>query len=47
MRLKIKNGVMAGFSKNTRSINERDILKGTDIPRKLGVTPFGRELKRR
>jgi hypothetical protein len=43
MRLKIKNGVMTGFSKNRRSINERDILKGNDVPKKLGVIPFARK----
>jgi hypothetical protein len=47
MKLIIKNGVMKGFSNNPRNITERDMLKGTDIPKKLGVTPFGRELKRR
>lgn len=42
MRLKIKNGVMLGFSKNRRTLTERDMLKGTDVPKKLGVIPFAR-----
>jgi hypothetical protein len=47
MRMIIRNGIMKGFSSNNRTITERDMLKGADIPKKLGVTPFGRELKRR
>ena len=46
MRLIINNGVARGFSKNTRTITERDMLKGSDIPKKLGVTPFVRELRK-
>jgi hypothetical protein len=47
MRMIIRNGVMKGFSSNTKTITERDMLKGADIPKKLGVTPFVRELRKK
>jgi len=45
-RLVIKNGKMVGFSSNKRELTASDMVNFVSVPKKLGVKPFGRELKR-
>ena len=45
IRLAITNGKVTGISRNRRTLTAHDIVNGVNVPKKLGVTPFGRELK--
>lgn len=45
IRLAITNGKIIGISRNKRTLTTKDIVNGVNVPKKLGVTPFGRELK--
>lgn len=47
IRLTIKNGQVTGISRNKRMLTCKDMIRGTDVPKKLGVTGFGRELRGR
>jgi hypothetical protein len=45
IRLSLRNGRVIGISRNRRTLTAHDIVNGVDVPKKLGVTGFGREIK--